>query len=148
MKPGRNDPCPCGSGKKYKRCCGLKPAAVSAPQILSAHEIGALVAMIHEGRLSDAEDQARTLLEIHPDAGMLWKILSVALLRQGKDALPALRRAAELMPQDAETITFGAASSIRTASSLAAKPPNTTECTAPILAQASMATAASGTIGR
>jgi len=19
-KPGRNDPCPCGSGKKYKRC--------------------------------------------------------------------------------------------------------------------------------
>ncbi len=21
-EPGRNDPCPCGSGKKYKRCCG------------------------------------------------------------------------------------------------------------------------------
>jgi uncharacterized protein len=21
-KFGRNDPCPCGSGKKYKRCCG------------------------------------------------------------------------------------------------------------------------------
>ncbi|HBN86213.1 MAG TPA: hypothetical protein DDZ89_20510, partial [Clostridiales bacterium] len=21
-KPGRNDPCPCGSGKKYKSCCG------------------------------------------------------------------------------------------------------------------------------
>jgi len=21
-KPGRNDPCPCGSGKKYKQCCG------------------------------------------------------------------------------------------------------------------------------
>jgi preprotein translocase subunit SecA len=19
--PGRNDPCPCGSGKKYKKCC-------------------------------------------------------------------------------------------------------------------------------
>ncbi|GIW73394.1 MAG: UPF0225 protein [Planctomycetota bacterium] len=26
-KIGRNDPCPCGSGKKYKRCCG----AVQAP---------------------------------------------------------------------------------------------------------------------
>jgi hypothetical protein len=24
MKPGRNDPCPCGSGKKYKKCCYLK----------------------------------------------------------------------------------------------------------------------------
>jgi SEC-C motif-containing protein len=23
-KPGRNDPCPCGSGKKYKHCCLLK----------------------------------------------------------------------------------------------------------------------------
>lgn len=22
-RPGRNDPCPCGSGKKYKKCCGL-----------------------------------------------------------------------------------------------------------------------------
>ncbi|MCA0970841.1 SEC-C domain-containing protein [Halobacillus litoralis] len=24
MKVGRNDPCPCGSGKKYKKCCGKK----------------------------------------------------------------------------------------------------------------------------
>jgi len=24
-EPGRNDPCPCGSGKKYKRCCLGKP---------------------------------------------------------------------------------------------------------------------------
>ena len=22
VRIGRNDPCPCGSGKKYKRCCG------------------------------------------------------------------------------------------------------------------------------
>jgi len=26
---GRNDPCPCGSGRKYKRCCGAKQAAVT-----------------------------------------------------------------------------------------------------------------------
>ncbi|WHZ06031.1 SEC-C metal-binding domain-containing protein [Neobacillus sp. YX16] len=24
-KVGRNDPCPCGSGKKYKKCCGPSP---------------------------------------------------------------------------------------------------------------------------
>lgn len=24
IKPGRNEPCPCGSGKKYKQCCGRK----------------------------------------------------------------------------------------------------------------------------
>ena len=23
-KVGRNEPCPCGSGKKYKHCCGRK----------------------------------------------------------------------------------------------------------------------------
>ncbi|EOX3103618.1 SEC-C metal-binding domain-containing protein, partial [Vibrio cholerae] len=22
IKQGRNDPCACGSGKKYKKCCG------------------------------------------------------------------------------------------------------------------------------
>jgi len=25
-KIGRNDPCPCGSGKKYKKCCGAQNA--------------------------------------------------------------------------------------------------------------------------
>lgn len=25
-KVGRNDPCPCGSGKKYKKCCGANAA--------------------------------------------------------------------------------------------------------------------------
>ena len=27
QKVGRNDPCPCGSGKKYKKCCGAKDEA-------------------------------------------------------------------------------------------------------------------------
>jgi hypothetical protein len=50
-------------------------------------------------------------------------------------------------PQLAESTSFGLASSMRVASSLAAKPPNTTECTAPMRAQASIAITASGTIG-
>jgi hypothetical protein len=25
VKVGRNDPCPCGSGRKYKHCCGRSP---------------------------------------------------------------------------------------------------------------------------
>ena len=29
-EPGRNDPCPCGSGRKYKRCCAGKVAAGAA----------------------------------------------------------------------------------------------------------------------
>lgn len=27
--PGRNDPCPCGSGAKYMRCCFVKESAPS-----------------------------------------------------------------------------------------------------------------------
>jgi uncharacterized protein len=29
QKIGRNDPCPCGSGQKYKKCCALKPPPVT-----------------------------------------------------------------------------------------------------------------------
>jgi hypothetical protein len=31
-KPGRNDPCPCGSGRKFKLCHGAVAVAVAAPQ--------------------------------------------------------------------------------------------------------------------
>lgn len=40
MKPGRNDPCPCGSGKKYKQCCLLAAAAMhSSPAELAWRRI-------------------------------------------------------------------------------------------------------------
>jgi tetratricopeptide (TPR) repeat protein len=101
MNPGRNEPCPCGSGRKYKRCCGQEPAA-SRQEALNPSEIGALVALINQNRSNEAEHSARVLLAKHPNAGMLWKILGVALLRQGKEALQALRRTTELLPNDAE----------------------------------------------
>jgi hypothetical protein len=34
MKPGRNDPCPCGSGRKYKQCCLAKDTAPSPDELL------------------------------------------------------------------------------------------------------------------
>ena len=51
------------------------------------------------------------------------------------------------MPHDAVSTSFGVQSSMRVASSLAAKPPNTTEWIAPSRAQASIAITASGIIG-
>jgi tetratricopeptide (TPR) repeat protein len=69
---------------------------------LNSLEIGALVGLVNQDRLRDAELAARKLLTLHPGAGMLWKILSVALVRQGKDALQALQKTTELMPEDAE----------------------------------------------
>src|SRR5260221_9975561 len=104
MKPSRSDhPCRCGSGAKYRHCCGRVAAvAGSASQRLDPREIGALVEMIEKGRSSDAEHRTRALLKSYPDGGILWKILGVALVRQGKDALHALRRTTELVPHDAE----------------------------------------------
>ncbi len=33
MKPGRNDPCPCGSGRKHKHCCLPKDEAVAPDEL-------------------------------------------------------------------------------------------------------------------
>jgi len=33
-KAGRNDPCPCGSGKKYKKCCQPKDEAAEHEELL------------------------------------------------------------------------------------------------------------------
>lgn len=35
MAVGRNDPCPCGSGKKYKKCCMKANQPKSSSQLLS-----------------------------------------------------------------------------------------------------------------
>ena len=58
--------------------------------------------LLNQARLADAEQGARALLRLYPNSGMLWKILSVALVRQDKDAFKALGKAAELLPEDAE----------------------------------------------
>jgi hypothetical protein len=34
MKTGRNDPCPCGSGKKYKHCCLVKDSTPDSAEFL------------------------------------------------------------------------------------------------------------------
>jgi hypothetical protein len=47
MKIGRNDPCPCGSGKKYKNCCLTKKSATPLSQVL----LGILFALIVIGGL-------------------------------------------------------------------------------------------------
>jgi tetratricopeptide (TPR) repeat protein len=78
-------------------------AAVPAPAPTPGpRQLSALVGMLQQGRLQEAETHARALSRTYPDDGMLWKILGVTLVRQGKEALPALRRTAELLPQDAE----------------------------------------------
>jgi tetratricopeptide (TPR) repeat protein len=95
-KTGRNDPCPCGSAKKYKHCCLEKDQAAEHAKFASAaaaaaaaeaakqeeiqdrikaldetHELAAasnaVIELIDAGKLDEAEQAARELLVRYPD---------------------------------------------------------------------------------
>jgi len=65
--------------------------------------MGQLTAMMNAGRYGEAEIQVRGLIERHPNQGSLWKMYGAALLFQEKQAVPALQKAVQLSPGDAET---------------------------------------------
>jgi predicted O-linked N-acetylglucosamine transferase (SPINDLY family) len=109
LKPGRNDPCVCGSGKKYKKCCEAKSGLDSPAPRLSRQEAAPtpaecnqVAALFSAGRHEEMEHRARLLLERYPASGFVWKALSISLLVRGKEALPAFQKAAKFLPNDAE----------------------------------------------
>jgi tetratricopeptide (TPR) repeat protein len=61
-----------------------------------------LVAMLSAGRYAQLERTASDLSRQYPSSGSVWKVLGVSLKMQHKDALPALQKATELLPNDAE----------------------------------------------
>lgn len=48
MKIGRNDPCPCGSGKKYKKCCIDKSNSIPPEVLLQFEQMKAKQALIEK----------------------------------------------------------------------------------------------------
>jgi tetratricopeptide (TPR) repeat protein len=96
---GRNDPCPCGSGRRFKHCHGLLGAAASADDLanraLAAHRGGDLEA---------AERGYRAALAQSPDHALALHFLGVIAYQRGRtnDALPLLERAAKLRPDEPE----------------------------------------------
>lgn len=107
-KPGRNEPCPCGSGAKYKNCCGrLQPdpgLRLDDPvggDSQAGLEIQSLVALMQAGRFAELEARARNLLQALPRSGVVWQLLGLALSRQGKDAIRAHEEAVQCQPADA-----------------------------------------------
>lgn len=50
-RPGRNEPCPCGSGRKYKQCCLAKDETLAA----AARKVAAEAAAVIEAPVEGAE---------------------------------------------------------------------------------------------
>lgn len=111
MKPNRNDPCPCGSGKKFKKCCidkleyqipAVAPVAATA-EVPTAAEMNAVVALHAAGKLLELEQLSQSLVERCPNSGWAWKSWGTALHLLGRDFLAALERAVALEPTDPES---------------------------------------------
>jgi tetratricopeptide (TPR) repeat protein len=130
-KTGRNDPCHCGSGKKYKRCCeGADKAAASAKlqaaataseerakSLLEALEqqladedldeaSNAVVDLIHAGKLDEAEVAANDLLVRFPEVHDGYDRLGMVAEARGDKKLAAshYRKILEFAQQNADLI--------------------------------------------
>ncbi|MGH8802465.1 MAG: tetratricopeptide repeat protein, partial [Casimicrobiaceae bacterium] len=129
---GRNDPCPCGSGKRYKLCHGaLSTAGVAVSDFAppTSHTRAAADTLVSGGaspalmRQTSADTLAQQGLDAHrrgdvvgaerayrealardTDQPLALHYLGVALYQQGHadDALPLLERAVARVPQEAE----------------------------------------------
>jgi hypothetical protein len=117
-KLGRNEPCPCGSGKKYKRCC--QGALVAQPLLPTERPRGAehephgelcpcCVEKLEEqadrvtdelvaGRLDQAEALCQHLIADFPTEAEGLDLLSMILQERGQHerALELLRRASAI----------------------------------------------------
>ncbi len=85
---GRNDPCPCGSGKRYKQCCGAiaetRPASMAPPTAEKAHTLLQQAMQQHQaGRLQEAEAQYRRILEREPQNAIALQYLGVLSMQRG-----------------------------------------------------------------
>jgi Flp pilus assembly protein TadD len=119
---GRNDPCPCGSGKRYKQCHGAldtattasatgigeasaPPAGAAAPASASAATLAQQGLAAHQrGDLDAAERAYRAALAREPEQPLALHYLGVVLHQRGghADALPLLERTAALAAHEPE----------------------------------------------
>jgi tetratricopeptide (TPR) repeat protein len=123
-KIGRNEPCPCGSGRKYKRCClptheaaaaeraaaAAQAAARLAPRVFAWEDDGLdeasnrVVDLVHAGKLDEAEQAARDLLARYPDVHDGFERLAMVYEARGdcKQAAEYYRKTLALMRENAD----------------------------------------------
>ncbi len=105
-KIGRNAPCPCGSGKKYKKCCLLnqdgRQAAATPVKYRAVYTdldqlSNSVVDLIKENKLQKAEAVSRRLLAEYPDQVDGFDRLAMVYEARGnrKEAAEYYRKAAD-----------------------------------------------------
>jgi tetratricopeptide (TPR) repeat protein len=122
---GRNDPCPCGSGKRYKQCHGalasatppraggaarttdptLVPGTARADPGSTAMSLAQQGVDAHRrGDIDAAERSYRQALEADPDQPLALHYLGVACFqrKQYAEALPLLQRSTAKVPTEPE----------------------------------------------
>jgi tetratricopeptide (TPR) repeat protein len=111
---GRNEPCRCGSGKKYKKCCLLldeakqadlrQPAVAKPVWVLEDDGLDALsnsvLDLVRAGRLDEALAASKRLLEEFPDVVDGLERSAMVRAKKGDHAL-----AADLYRQALEFVT-------------------------------------------
>ena len=97
--PSKNAPCPCGSGKKYKRCCGLN-GDTRAGGANPADKLQKVLALYQQGNLQAAARLADQQLRNTPNDATLIEISAVIAMQTGNPALAVkhFTRQLELQP--------------------------------------------------
>lgn len=81
--PSRNAPCSCGSGKKYKRCCGAGKQKEN-PRIQATGGLQQVFSLYQQGNLPAAGSLAEQLLVTNPQDTALLEIAAAVALQTGK----------------------------------------------------------------
>jgi len=104
VAPGRNDPCPCGSGKRFKQCHGAIAADSRAPAPDPQARFLEGLAAHQAGDLDTAEARYREVLAASADFPPAIHYLGTVLYQRGRlpEALELLGRSVAQMPQEPE----------------------------------------------
>lgn len=104
-EPGRNDPCPCGSGKKYKKCCAESAAPIATPSSSASKPVpvnfvkslNEAMRQLESGDIQSALNISTRLLESMPDHedALYMKGLTISRMGGYVDAEALLTRAVQ-----------------------------------------------------